>query len=70
MNLKNKIKNYGFWMSLSAAIILVLQTLGEALGFKIDDEVIMSVVTSVCGVLIVLGIISNPASGSGYIDKT
>ncbi|MGD9901009.1 MAG: phage holin [Spirochaetales bacterium] len=70
MNLKQKVKNYGFWISLAAALILVLQTIGEALGFKIDNELIMGIVTSVCGVFVVLGIISDPTSGSGYSDNT
>lgn len=69
MNLKQKFKNYGFWMSLTAAIILVLQTLGKNIGFSVNDEAITSIVNSICGVLIVLGIISNPASGKGFTDK-
>ena len=55
-------------MSLTAAIILVVQALGRAFGFSVNDEMITSVASSVCGVLVVLGIISNPASGSGYLD--
>ena len=68
MNLKEKIKNYGFWMSLTAAIIIVLQTLGKTFAFSVNDEAISAVVNSICGVLIVLGIISNPASGKGFLD--
>lgn len=68
MRLKDKIKNYGFWMSLTAAVILVLQTIGETVGFVIDDEAIVSIMASVCGMFVVLGIISNPESGSGYLD--
>ena len=66
MNLKQKFKNYGFWMSLTAAVVLVLQTIGKNFNFSVDDEAITSIVNSVCGVLIVLGIISNPNSGKGY----
>ena len=69
MNLKDKIKNYGFWMSLTAAVILMLQAIGKAFGFTIDNEAITSIVTSICGVLIVLGIISDPTSGTGFIDN-
>lgn len=70
MNLKDKIKNYGFWMSLTAAVILVLQTLGQVFGFSVNDQAITSIVTSVCGMLIVLGIISDPTSGSGFSDNS
>jgi|LGOV01.1.fsa_nt_gb uncharacterized membrane protein len=69
MNLKDKIKNYGFWMSLTASVILMLQVLGKAFDFMVNDELITSIVTSVCGIFIVLGLISNPASGTGYVDK-
>jgi phi LC3 family holin len=69
MNLKQKFKNYGFWMSLTAAVILVLQTIGKNFGFSVNDEAITSVVNSILGILILLGIISNPTSGKGYIDK-
>ncbi|MDD4211218.1 MAG: phage holin [Clostridia bacterium] len=69
MNLKEKMKNYGFWMSLTAAVILVLQTFGKTFGFSINDEAINSIVNSICGVLIVLGIISNPTSGKSFLDK-
>ena len=68
-NLKSKIKNYGFWLSLTSAIILMLQTIGRFAGFSINSVAIESIVTSICGVLVVLGIISNPESGNGYPDS-
>lgn len=70
MDLKNKIKNYGFWMSLTGAVILVLQTIGKIVGFSIDSVAIESVVSSICGVLIILGIINNPTKGKWYVDGT
>jgi|AntRauTorcE11897_2_1112592.scaffolds.fasta_scaffold00001_250 phi LC3 family holin len=69
MNFKNKIKNYGFWTSLTAAVILLMQTLGKNFSFVVDDKAIINTVNSVLGVFIVLGIISNPTSGTGYSDK-
>lgn len=69
MNFKQKCKNYGFWVSLVAAIIVMLRTIGQKFGFTIDDEAIRTIANSILGVLIVMGIISNPASGKGYVDE-
>ncbi len=68
-NLKNKVKNYGFWMSLTGAVILMLQTIGNYCGFSINSVAIESIITSICGVLVVLGIISNPEKGYGFSDN-
>lgn len=68
-NLKNKVKNYGFWMSLTGAVILMLQTFGNYCGFSINSVAIESIITSICGVLVVLGIISNPEKGYGFSDN-
>jgi uncharacterized membrane protein len=59
--MKNKFKSYTFWMSLAGAFILILQNLGLAFGFAVNEEVIMNIINSVCGVLVLLGIINNPA---------
>lgn len=65
MNLKNKIRNYGFWMSIIGAAVMIMQ----ALGLNINIPMINEALTSVCGLLVVLGIISNPEKGKGYIDS-
>ena len=58
--MKSKFKSYSFWMSLTASIILVLNTLGETFGFTINETAINAIVNSVCGVLVVLGVITMP----------
>ena len=64
-NLKSKLGNYGFWMSLTGAIVVFLQSMGV----KIDNEIASEVVGAFCSILVVLGIVSNPSVGRGYIDK-
>lgn len=59
--MKNKFKSYTFWMSLASAFILIVQNLGLAFGFVVNEELIMNIINAVCGVLVVLGIITNPA---------
>lgn len=64
MRLKDKIKNKGFWVSLISAVLMILQ----AAGLKIDAPYVNEVAASVLGLLVILGIISDPSSGSGYFD--
>lgn len=59
---KEKLGNYGFWLSLAGAVVYLLQ----ACGIKIEQPVVEGVVNGVCGVLIVLGIINNPNKGKFY----
>lgn len=61
--MKNKFKSYSFWMSVTGAVILVLNNLGKAFGFAVDSEAITQIVDSVCGVLILFGIITMTKSG-------
>lgn len=64
-NLKSKLGNYGFWISLTSAVVVFLQSIGV----KIDNEIACQVVGSFCSILVVLGIVSNPSIGRGYVDK-
>lgn len=61
ITLKNRIKSYSFWVSLASAILLLVQTVGRPLGLVIDEATYMSIVNSVLGVFVVLGIVSHPA---------
>lgn len=63
LNLKGKVHNYGFWVSLISAIIMLLQMLGIKIAEPND------IVGGICSIFVVLGIISNPNSGKGYLDK-
>lgn len=68
----NKWKNYGVWVSLASAIILAVQAFGNILGYQIAPEKydeIMTAVNALLGVLVVLGIVSNPEAGKGFKDK-
>lgn len=60
-SIKNKIKSYSFWVSLASAILLLIQTIGRPLGLLIDESMYMSIVNSVLGVFVVLGIVSHPS---------
>lgn len=53
-----KIKDYSFWVSLSASLILLLNSLGKAFGFEIENQVVEDCVMSIAGFLSVFGIVS------------
>lgn len=68
----SKWKNYGLWVSLTAAVLLAVQTVGGLFGVTITPEQydgVVAAVNAVLGVLVVLGIVSNPADGKGYTDR-
>lgn len=57
-NFFDKIKSYSFWVSFSAALIMLLNALGNAFGFEIENKVVEDVVMSIAGILAVLGIVT------------
>ena len=69
MDLKHKVRTYNFWISLSAAILIVLRLVGESLGFVVDSVLFMDIATAVCGVLVVLGIIIMPTTDTEKTKK-
>lgn len=64
MKIKERIKNIGFWTSLISAVFLIL----GAFGVEIGGETASGIINSVCSLLVVLGVISDPTCGSGYLD--
>ena len=60
MKFKERIKSYKFWVSLSASLVLLLQTLGKAFNFQISADVIDGITMAVCGVLVALGLVEKP----------
>jgi len=69
MNLKNRIKTYAFWVALSSAIVILLQSIGKLFGFEVESSTIENVIMSICGVLVVLGIVSNSGDKSDDQDN-
>ena len=67
--MKEKFKSYSFWMSVTASIILVLNNLGNVLGFSVQSETVTKIVDSICGVLILFGIITMPKSKEETDDE-
>ena len=64
--MKGKFRNYGLWISIISAVLMLLQ----AIGLLFDLPYVNEIITSILGVLVTLGIISNPSDGNGYTDKS
>lgn len=63
--MKERFKNYGLWVSLASAVVMLLQ----AFGLKFDVPYVNEIITGILGFLVACGIISNPSIGTGYTDK-
>ncbi len=53
----NKFRRTGFWLSFGGAVVLFLQTICELFGFSFNSQVVSSLISSVCGVLVVVGVL-------------
>lgn len=62
--MKNKFKSYGFWTALAGAVVMLLNTLGQAFGFSIDDKIVTDIIMSIAGILVVFGIVAMPQGES------
>ena len=60
MKLSDRIKTYNFWVSLSSAIFLIIKVLGNQIGFNVDESLFSDLITSICSILVILGIIVPP----------
>jgi uncharacterized membrane protein len=63
--MKEKLKNYGLWISFAALTLLFLQDAGIA----ISPDKFNLYVNSLLGILVLLGIVSDPKSGKFFVDN-
>ena len=54
----NKSSTYAFWVGLSSAIVVLVESIGKMFGFEVMGDVIEEFIMSVCGVLVVLGFVT------------
>lgn len=69
MNLKEKVKSYSFWVSLASAVVLILKVIGSNFGFTIDATLAGDLITSLCSVLVIFGIIVTPTPKTSQINE-
>ncbi len=66
----SRFKKYSFWVALMGAVVLLVENLSAVFGFEFNKSVFESVFLSVCGILVVLGIIVNDKKDSQNSEKT
>ena len=66
----NKFKTYAFWLALSSAVVILVQSIGKLFGFEIESSTIENVIMSICGVLVVLGIVTKNTETNKGEDNT
>jgi len=64
MKWKNRLTNYNFWISIVSAVLLIMQ----AFEFQFDIAYINEIATAVLGLLVVIGIISDPTKTYNQTD--
>ena len=64
-----KIKSYGFWVALSGAVVFLVNALGRAFGFAVEDEAVSNVIMAIAGVLVVLGVVVMPNDEKENIEE-
>lgn len=65
-----KYKNYGFWTSLSASVVVLLTAVGKHFGFEISSEIVTDIIMGVAGVLVVFGIVKMPKPNKALKNQT
>lgn len=56
--MRNKLKTTSFWLGLSAALVIILDTITELLGIKLYSNEVESVILSICSILVTIGIVT------------
>ena len=65
----SKFKKYSFWVALMGAVVLMVENLSAIFGFEFNKSIFESVFLSVCGILVVLGIIVNDKKDSRSLNQ-
>lgn len=72
INWKVRISNKAFWITIIPAVLLLIQVIAAALGFKLDlsdlGDKLLDVVNAVFMVLTILGIVTDPTT-AGVSDS-
>ena len=69
MKLKQLIKSYGFWTALAGAIVVLVNAIGRAFGFFVEEEIISNIIMAIAGVLVVFGVVTMPKNSQSDDEK-
>lgn len=68
--MKNKIKSFSFWTALSGAVVVLLNALGQAFGFYVNNEIVSDIIMAIAGLLVVFGVVSMPNNNQDNSNST
>lgn len=54
----NKLKTTSFWLGLSGAVVLILDSLSSIFNIKLYSQEVQSIIITICSVLVMLGIVT------------
>ena len=57
-------KSYKFWVALSGGLTIVGKTIAEACGITLDEKLIDTLIMSMCGILVAVGLVEGPKGNS------
>ena len=56
--MKKKIRTTSFWLGLSGAIVIVLETISSVLNLNLHSKEVESIILAICSALVMVGIIT------------
>ena len=56
-NFFKRFTKYSFWVSLSGAVVILLNAFGKAFGFSVENKIVEDCIMAIAGVLVVLGVV-------------
>lgn len=62
-------RNKGLYVSVASLVLLICQVYGLLPKLGLTSETFNAIVNGILGVLTIAGVISNPTSGTGFIDE-
>lgn len=68
--MKNLIKSYKFWTTFAGAVGLLFIAINDTLGISINVKGVEQIILSICGLLVVFGIVQKPKGKDQSKDNT
>ena len=65
----NKFSSYSFWIAVTGAVVIFLKNLLQVFGVDFDSTAFETIVVSLCGVLVVLGVLTKDNSSEDEIEE-
>lgn len=65
---KSVYKSYGFWVSISAAVLLIVQSILSGVGIELQEPYATEVIRGILAILVITGVISRPKSDEEVIE--